>query len=61
MMTIAVRGQGKTGGAFGFALNFWLPFVSRQKVEKDYSNEIQIKIATSIIDWEVPGQARDDR
>ena len=38
---VAVRRQGKTRGAFGFALNFWPPFVSRQKVENKPSERMQ--------------------
>jgi len=34
-MTIAVRCQGKTCGAFGFALNFWLHLFFQDKKWKN--------------------------
>jgi hypothetical protein len=43
----AVRGQGKTRGAFGFALNFFAPlFLSREKVGKDRTKEMIERVKT---------------
>jgi hypothetical protein len=42
VMTVAVRGQGKTGGVVGFALNFLLTFSFKRKSKKSSLQEYEL-------------------
>jgi len=52
IMTVHVRGPGKTGGAFGFALIFLLLFASRQKVDRSLQlNKVQTNCISAKSRW----------